>query len=178
MPLAQQVSKLRENVMRWRDELSSGNARGTHVEGIAAKAVNSFEAILHESLRYSLEACNVPYKPELASKVNNKRFDKLTLGDVVRTLEGAEEELTKRLRSVSSDAAILLKDRSLVDGSHKQRLNQINKLRRLLTHHRDEFSKDEPTLIANTKQLVGTIREELEEPFFKIMGTLSRPNGT
>jgi hypothetical protein len=99
MLLTDSIIKLQQDIDRWTEEVSSREARGTLLQGIAGKAVNRFENVLRESLGYYLHLCGVPYAAALAPDFNGKPMDKLTLGEVVQSLDKLDTKFFQCLRS-------------------------------------------------------------------------------
>jgi hypothetical protein len=167
------ISKLKENIVRWTEEVSSGEDRGTLLEGIAGKAANSFENLLRESLEYYLAFCDLSYDSELAPDFEGKPLSKLTIGQVVQSFEKLDEKLTLRLRSIPN-AQEYLKNRRLV-GSQKNVLQRITKLRNLLHHNREVFADNENTLTTNTVELLSLVKRVLVSPLFEVIAKVSGP---
>lgn len=61
-------------------------ARGTLIYGIAGSAVNSIELILRLVLKYYLLFCNIDYNKNLKVHLENKRLDKITIGQALKGL--------------------------------------------------------------------------------------------
>jgi hypothetical protein len=163
--------KLERHVERWNKEFSSGTGRGTLLEGIAGKAVNSFENLLRDCLVFFLGICSLSYEKEAAANFDEKPLHLLTMGEVVQTFEKLDRKLTTCVRSMS--VAHLVATRRLVGQDQKRVLNEITKLRNLLHHHRATFSRDEDTLEENTKQLLKLIEEALSGRIFEIIRNLN-----
>lgn len=122
MSLADSIPKLQKNLIRWTEEVSSGKARGTLLQGIAGKAVNGFENVLRESLAYCLDLCEISYASALASDFDEKPLDKLTLGEVVQSFDKLDTKLTHCLRSrsrvaVRGNCVLLIADRHFWRGT-------------------------------------------------------------
>jgi hypothetical protein len=153
------IHALRQNVTRWRQELSTGDARGTLLSGIAGKAAGGFENLLRDCLIHFLSLAGLSYQSELAPTFSGKSVQKLTLGEVVQSLDMVGGKLSR----------LLGRKDLLVRKQHRSHLAAITTLRNLLHHHlEDEFAKDEATLIANTSHLLLLIGEELSDPFFQV----------
>jgi hypothetical protein len=125
--------------------------------GIAGKAAGGFENLLRDCLLHFLKVSGLAYESELAPTFSGKSLEKLTLGEVVQSLDMVGGKLSR-----------LLGRDLLVRRPHKSRLGEITALRNKLHHHPgDKFAKDEAMLIANTSRLLLLIREELSEPLFQ-----------
>jgi hypothetical protein len=158
MSVGSALRTLVRNVTRWNQEVSTGGARGTLLSGIAGKAVGGFENLLRKCLADFLVVGGLSYETELAPDFPGKSLRRLTLGDVVQSLDKLGRKLSR----------VLGKD-LLIRKAHKSRLTEITALRNLLVHHyEDEFAKDEITLAKNTIRLLSLIQQELTEPFFMI----------
>lgn len=107
MLLTDSITKLQQDIERWTEEVSSGEARGTLLQGIAGKAVNRFENLLRELLGYYLNLCGVSYVAALATDFNDKPLDKLTLGEVVQSFDKLNIKFFQCLRSKPTIAARL-----------------------------------------------------------------------
>ncbi len=151
------IRVLRLDVVRWKEEVSTGNARGTLLAGIAGKAVDGFEPLLRKCLAHFLNLSGLAYEFELAPDFSGKSLHKLTVGEVAQSLD----KLGAKFSPVLGKALLVRK-------AHKSRLHEITKLRNLLHHEFDEFAKDEAILTANTSRLLSLIHEELSEPFFQV----------
>jgi hypothetical protein len=150
------LQALVRNVTRWNQEVSSGGARATLLSGIAGKAVDGFENLLRTHLTHFLATSSLTYETELAPDFLGKSPQKLTLGEVVQSLD----KLGRRFSRVLGKDVLLRK-------GHKRRLTQITRLRNMLHHHFEEkFASDEATLTENTIRLLSLIQQELTEPFF------------
>lgn len=151
------IRTLRQNVARWNEEVSNGNARGTLLSGIAGKAADGFENLLRKCLAHFFDLSGLVYDTELAPDFPGKPLQKLTLGEVVQSLDKLGAKFSKALGK-----------HLLVRKAHRSRLGEITGLRNLLHHHFDKFAKDEAILTANTSRLLSLIHEELSEPFFQV----------
>jgi hypothetical protein len=159
MTLNRSIQALRQNVTRWSGEVSTGDARGTLLSGIAGKAAGSFENLLRDCLLHFLKLSGLAYESELAPTFSGKTLQKLTLGEVVQSLDMIGGKLSR----------LLGKRNLLIRRSHRNRLGEITTLRNQLHHNlEDKFAKDEATLVVNTSRLLLLIGEELSEPFFQV----------
>lgn len=157
MPLRGSTRALLLNITRWEKELSTGEARGTLLSGVAGKAANGFENLLRQRLAQLLAVSDLTYESELASDFHGKSLQKLTMGEVIQSLDKLGGKLSR----------LLGKDLLLRKG-HKSRLAEITALRNLLHHHFEErFARDEADLVSNTGRLLSLVREELSEPLFQ-----------
>jgi hypothetical protein len=161
MSVGGSIQVLVRNVTRWDQELSTANARGTLLSGIAGKAANGFENLLRKCLAHFLAVSGLAYESELAPDFPGKSLQKLTLGEVVQSLDKLGGKLSRML---GKDLQIRK--------AHRSRLTEITALRNLLHHHfDDEFAKDETALVNNTSRLLSLIREELSESLFRTAAT-------
>lgn len=158
MSVASTLQTLVRNVTRWNKEVSAGDTRGTLLSGIAGKAVDGFENLLRKCLANFLTASGLSYETELAPDFDGKSLQKLTMGEVVQSLDKSGRRFSR----------VLGKDVRLRKG-HRRRLTEITALRNMLHHHyEDEFAPDEAALVKNTTRVLSLIHEELTEPFFVI----------
>lgn len=172
-PPIESFLKLQRYIDRWNGEISSGTGRGTLLEGIAGKAVNTFENVLRDCLAYYLDLCGLSYDAELASDFDEKPLHKLTMGEVVQCLDKLDRKFTACIRSILPDH--LVANKRLIGKDQKQVLHDITKLRKLLHHHRARFAKDEATLEQNTTQLLRLIEQALSGRIFQIVRNMNGP---
>jgi hypothetical protein len=79
-------------------------------------------------------------------------------------------DLTRRLLMTSTTEARRVA--SLLTKDDIETLSEINKLRVLLHHHREQFSKDEQALINNSKAMLIAIRKATATALFQIVARL------
>ena len=141
----------RQDLERWEDEVSKGRVRGTTLQGIAKKAVDTFEDILRETVGAYGALAGI----EL---FEGKSFKELALGKLVQFL-----------RENSGDE--LLKDRTIV-GPIINCLNSIPEKRNDLHHRPQQFAPDHETLEMNTQDLLNSVSKVLADPIFDYAASL------
>jgi len=147
--------ELIHKIPNWEKDISSGNIKGTGIEGIAHKASSRIEFILREALHQYIDICNLQTK--YFGMFPNDNLDKLTLGNVIHRIHDLRNLLKNCPNYYNITKGKLLS---------KAKLMKINELRILLEHNPDE---NEAELISNTKQLLDYINEILNHPFFNIL---------
>jgi len=167
--LTDNIIKLQHDIIRWTEEVSSQEARGTLLQGIAGKAVNGFENVLRESLGYYLSLSGLPYESALAPDFTGKSLDMLTLGQVVQSFNKLDRKFVRCLRSRATIVGRFTGAKRLIGKMRKEQLDEITKLRNLLNHYPEKFTKDESTLMSNTTQLLSLIQQQLSGPLFQTL---------
>jgi hypothetical protein len=155
MSVANTLETFVRNLTRWNQELSTGDTRSTLLSGIAGKAAVGFENLLRKCLADFLALTGLSYETELAPDFPGKSLGKLTLGEVVQSLD----KLGRKFSRVLGKDVLLRK-------AHKRRLAEITALRNMLQHREDDFAPDKATLKKNTAHLLSLIQQELAEPLF------------
>jgi len=164
------ISSLKQDVARWLTDVDSGRARLTLLEGIAAKAVNSFETVLRESFRFCLENSGISTNQFTDQVGKEKPLDKLTLGEIIYHLKAKNTDLARRFLMTPTTEARRVA--ALLTKEDIETLSKINELRRLLHHHREQFSEDEQALIKNSKAMLMAISKATATALFQIVARL------
>ena len=168
LDFSERIRQLRSDIIRWQNELEKGKLRGTLLHGIASKAVNSFEKLLRDLLRYYLSICNISYETEIKNKMKNRDFDKLTMGQVIQCFRMKNKQITECCRLLSSKTAQSLQTRQLLTESVFKQLDEIKNLRNMLHHHPHEYARNEEILKNNTKHMLSLIQNVLTDILFEI----------
>lgn len=169
------IGNLRMKVKRWRNELDFSEARGTLIYGIAGRAVNSLEPILRQVLKYYLLFCNIDYNKILKVHLDNKRLDKITIGQALKGLDIMNKDISYHLRVLSSEAKDILANRRLVSPKAIEKLNNIIAFRNKLSHN-NELAVNEDDYAKNTQKALILVEEVLNDELFNMIFRLQRVN--
>ena len=148
---------LRQDLERWKDEVSKGIVRGTTLHGIAKKAVDTFEVILRETVGVYRVLAGI-------ESSTGKPFERLTFGELVQFLKKNNRRLTASVRR-APDGGQLFKNRTVV-GPIRSLLDTISESRNDLHHRPLKFAPDTETLDRNTKKLLNNLSKALADQLF------------
>lgn len=148
------LTELRKKIPIWIRDISSGDIKGTGIEGIAHKASSRFELSLRTALIQYIDICSLNNK--YYAKFPNDIIDKLTLGEVIYRVNFLSDFFKTNYNYCKIAQGRLLP---------KDILREINDLRKLLEHYPEE---NEPALIKNTINLLNQIYKIINQPFFNI----------
>ncbi len=166
--LRELIRDLRQNLERWKDEVSGGIVRGTTLHGIADKAVDNFQVIFLETARAYRALAGIESSA-------GKPFKRWTFGELIHFFCQHNKELTTAARQ-TPDGADLFKNRTVVSPMIRDFLDSIS-VRRNVLHHPDpqEFAPDNETLQMNTEDLLNVLSKALADPLFDYAAVQERP---
>lgn len=167
------IEYLRSRISRWRNELDFSEARGTLIYGIAGSAVNSLDPILRQVLKYYLLFCNIDYNKNLKVHLENKRLDKITIGQALKGLDKMNKDISYHLRILSSEAKDILANRRLVSPKAIEKLNNIIAFRNKLCHN-NELAVNEDEYAENTQKALILVEDVLNDELFNMIFGLQR----
>ena len=136
-PLGELRNQLIKNIKRWKGEIEQKEKKGTALDGVVNKSAQHFEKILKRTAKIYMEFCSIDYAQLVAGKVD-KPFEKLTLGQFFNCLQLMDESISEFLRGHSKELGDRLIKSNIVKPSFKK-LDQVIKLRNILTHAKDEL---------------------------------------
>jgi hypothetical protein len=159
------ITRLRQDVARWKRELLAGEVRGTLRHGIAKKAVDTFELRFRRIVKY-YRTWAVESKRSIVPSASGKSLESLTLGQLIEHLEQNDRTFTA-VAKLDSQGKERFRNRRVMSRLIKQTLDRILELRNLLHHHPDQFAADDDTLQANTVELLTLISDVMTDALFE-----------
>jgi hypothetical protein len=162
------LNHLQASIERWLEEIQRNVLRGTLLNGIAAKAVNSFEHTLRDLVKVHLAISGLSYTELLKDKMRGIPVDRLTMGQAIRSLSLLDQALTDFWITTSPRISAIAENRSLVAGS-VELLNRIRILRNRVHHEARRYRADQEPLLADTKEALVTMNALLAEPVFQVL---------
>ena len=165
------IGSLRQDLERWKDEVSKGTIRGTTLHGIAKKAADTFEVILRETVD-AYRALAADGERTVTEPFTGKPFERLTLGELIQFLKQNSQRLTTEARR-TPDGAELFKNRTVV-GPISRLLDSISSRRNDLHHRPQQFAPDTGTLQMNTTDLLSSLSEALADQLFEYAAVQKR----
>ena len=126
--------KLRSYTVENLGKIEGCELAGSHLLGVAAKAINLFETLLKETLRSHLVRSGSSYDEAFKSKLG-KPFQRLTLGEVVNCLRMLDARLAQNSESSAIDSPGPRERRRTVSKPLSRRLDAICRLRAEVVAH-------------------------------------------
>jgi protein-tyrosine-phosphatase len=157
------IENLRQDLARWKNEVSQGRVRGTTLHGIAKKAVDTFEVILRATVDVYRGSGTEDDKTG-ANQPSGKPFARRTLGELLQFLKENNQRLTAEARRTPAGDA-LFRNRTVV-GPVSGLLDLISRTRNDLHHRQQDFAPDTRTLYANTTDLLERLSRALADSLF------------
>jgi protein-tyrosine-phosphatase len=156
------LSRLCQDIQRWQAELAAYEIRGTLLQGIAKKAVDSFEALFRRCVEFYRVFAGAD------EPVPGKPFERLTLGELIQYVDQHNTIFTVACRH-DAPGAEFFKKRRLLSGSFRQLLDKISVQRNRLHHRPDEFAPNLEKLHGNSNDLLNLLSAALSDPFFAFL---------
>jgi hypothetical protein len=156
--LRSKMAELRKYVASRLPRVESKEMAGSHLLGIATRAIVSLEVLMRDLLRFYLVWCRFEYESDVQQRLKlTKPFEKLTLGEVINCFRTLNTQMSLRLRDRFPDLPPKLFPKHL-DTS----LGDITATRKSLQHY------NVPILRDKTRDLLVNIEKVLSEPLFEI----------
>jgi hypothetical protein len=142
--------------------IESEHVIGSHLLGVAAKAINLFESLLKDTVALHLLGAGLDYETMFRPKLR-KPFDKLTLGELINCLRMLSAETISRQDQRPSDPHRSRRSSRMVSKNLSAKLDGIARLRTKVVAHVTPQEGVKPT---EAKQLLMLINEALSDPLF------------
>jgi hypothetical protein len=158
--------KLREYTEGNLARIKRGELAGSHLLGVATKAINLFETLARETFSSHMARKGVNYDQAFKPKLD-KPFERLTLGEVVKGLRMLDTTQTANAEPSNQRSSATGPIRRTVSKTLSKKLDGICRLRSEVVAH----LRSEEIEVAPVAKLLNLINEVVDESTFRAEDT-------